>query len=100
MTTQSLRNSMNRSHARPVFLLIPLALAWLALSPTARAQCGLGCSYENTFLGVNALLSNTTGNYNTANGFTALLYNTIGSYNTATGASALYYNAASSNTAT
>jgi hypothetical protein len=38
-TIQSVRNSLNRSPWRRGFLLIPLALAlaWLALSPTARA---------------------------------------------------------------
>jgi hypothetical protein len=95
------------------FLLIPLALAlaWLALSPTAQAVCREGCdsSHFNTFLGDDALLnnttgfsntaigyqslqSNTTGNYNTANGVLALGSNTTGSYNTANGVSALYHN--------
>jgi hypothetical protein len=75
------------------FLLIPLAfaLAWLALSPTARADCREGCtSIGNTFLGDDALLNNTTGFNNTAIGFQALHDNTTGNSNTAIGYSALY----------
>jgi hypothetical protein len=41
---------------------------------------------------VNALLSNTTGNYNAANGAQALYHNTTGSNNTANGYNALFNN--------
>lgn len=53
---------------------------------------GGGSIAENTAIGANALLSNTTGNYNTANGRNALYSNTTGSVNTANGRSALFYN--------
>jgi hypothetical protein len=94
-------------------VLIALALAWLALSPGARATCQEGClTNDNTVLGedalisntgsgntatgFDALLSNTTGHYNTAIGFQALLGNTIGSFNTANGDQALQNNTAGS----
>jgi hypothetical protein len=137
LTIPSIRNSISRpplrrglprkqqrprTQARWIirgFLLIPLALAWLALLPTAQAQCRNGCDGDNTFLGdsalqhniggdgdyntaigYEALYSNTTGDYNTANGADALYSNTTASYNTATGYLALYYNNADFNTAT
>jgi hypothetical protein len=92
-TTLSLRNSMNRSPLG-AFLLIPLLLACFALSPQARAVCQEGCdtTFHNTFLGNDALISNTTGYFNTAIGFNALLSNTDGFSNTATGAFALDLN--------
>ncbi|MBA3834062.1 MAG: tail fiber domain-containing protein [Chthoniobacterales bacterium] len=101
-------------------LLLPFALAWLALPPKAQAICQQGCDLilENTFLGNNALSSNTTGYddtavgsdalsnntngiFNTAIGRLALSNNTDGFYNTAIGMSALFSNTtASYNTAT
>jgi hypothetical protein len=102
------------------FLFIPLALAlaWLALAPTARAVdpppdggypnqntaegddalFSLIAGYGNTAIGNDALYSNTDGSYNTATGWVALFVNT-GSYNTATGANALFNNSGSENTA-
>ena len=83
---------MNRSPLR-AFLLIPFLLGCFALSPQARAVCREGCGSDpsNTFLGDDALLSNTnTGN--TAVGAQALEFNTSGSENTATGAQALWNN--------
>ena len=97
---------MNRSsrHCGTVaFLLIPLALAWFALVPLARAVCQEGCdlSNGNTFLGDDALIQDTTGLDNTAIGFNALLSNTTGSYNTATGFQTLHSNTTGTfNTAT
>jgi len=107
-TLPSVTTSISRSPLRRAFLLIPLALAWFALSPAARAVCQEGCDtgsgntflgddallnntagVQNTALGFNALFSNTTGNQNTANGNAALSSNTIGSQNTATGQGAL-----------
>ena len=84
---------MNGSPLR-AFLLIPFVLASLALSPYARATCQEGCdvSNNNTFLGSDSLLSNTTGYQNTANGSKALFRNTAGYQNTASGSSALYRN--------
>jgi hypothetical protein len=58
-------------------------------------------STNNTFLGYQAGLINTTGYSNAANGVNALAYNTTGNNNTATGSSALIYNDKGSyNTAT
>lgn len=53
---------------------------------------GHGAVSSNSALGYQALLSNTTGNYNTANGYQALSSNTIGYCNTAFGYQALYSN--------
>ncbi len=94
MKTFPLRNSMNRSSCRLALLLIPLALGCFALSPNAKAACQNGCdtSNGNTFLGDDALLSDTTGQDNTANGVNALLSNTTGADNTAIGAFALKSN--------
>ena len=76
-----------------MFLLIPFALACFTLSPQARADCQEGCdTNNNTFLGDDALISNTTGVDSTAIGFDALFSNTTGSANTATGFEALENN--------
>src|SRR2546430_4116241 len=66
---------------------LALVVAWLALSPQARAVCQQGCDLtnQNTFLGDDALISNTTGIDNTAIGFEALFSNTTGGNNTASG---------------
>jgi endosialidase-like protein len=92
MTTLQLTNSVNRSHIRLAFLLIPLAC--FALAATARATCQEGCdlSNGNTFLGDDALSSNTTGFDNAAVGSKTLTVNTTGSYNTAVGFNALFSN--------
>jgi hypothetical protein len=47
---------------------------------------------NNTAIGSNALLNNTSGNGNTATGFQALLSNTTGFGNTANGGAALIFN--------
>jgi len=111
MTILHLRKSIGRSPLRRAFLLIPLALAWLALSPTVRAVLpapdggypgnntaegddalfSLTTGTDNTAVGFNALYNNT-GYFNTANGSQALLSNTTGQSNTANGGSALYSN--------
>ena len=89
-TTFPLKHSMKRSHYPLASLLIPLALACFALSPDAKAVCENGCgTIRNTFLGDDALLSNTTGNDNTAIGYHALSSNNIGRFNTAAGVNAL-----------
>ena len=125
MTTLSIRNSISRPPLRRGlprkqprkrsgprtqamwiirgFLLIPLALvlAWLALSPTARAVTPApdgGYPYENTAEGTDALFSLIGGWVgNTAIGFDALYFNTTASYNTATGDYALYHNTTGDN---
>ena len=121
MTTLQLRESSGPAIAGRGFLLTPFVftLAWLALSPLARAQCRDGCDSnhgstfqgvfalganttgaENTAFGDAALNLNTTGSANTAVGFDALLTNKTGSANTATGFGALFKNTATNNTAT
>jgi hypothetical protein len=91
------------SPARPLARLVTgAALAWLALSPTARSACRQGCDIinSNTFLGDQALVNNSTGFTNTAIGANALSSNDNGAYNTAIGYSALISNTAgNSNTA-
>jgi hypothetical protein len=105
MTTRSLRHSINPSPFRAGFLLLQLvlALARPALSQTPRAQdaCREGCDFPlaGTYLGLNALVNNTTGFGNTATGSLALVYNSSGNYNTATGDVALSSNTSGSNNA-
>jgi trimeric autotransporter adhesin len=105
MTTLHLRKSISRSPLRLAVLLIPLALACFALSPTAQAQLPSptpdgGYPGDNTAEGTNALFSLTTGIDNTASGFQALYSNTTGGFNTATGWHALVSNTGDFNTAT
>ena len=103
---------MNRSPWRLSFLLnaLALAVAWLAPSQLANAQCPQICNANlgntalggfalrgdngnnNTAIGYSALSSNTIGNNNTATGFNALLSNTGGFGNTASGGNALELN--------
>jgi hypothetical protein len=92
-TTLSAGDSISRSPLRYGLFLIPLALAWFALSPTAQAQLSPapdgGYPNDNTAEGTDALFSLTTGPDNTAIGFEALFSNTTGDSNTATGSQAL-----------
>jgi len=84
--TSLTRNSISRSPLRNGFFLIALILACFALSPQARAVCREGClTNQNTVLGDDALLNNTTGTDNTATGVDALLNNTTGENNIALG---------------
>ena len=84
-TTLPFKHSINRV-PRQLALLIPLALASLALLPQARAVCQEGClTNNNTVLGDDALVKNT-GTDNTAIGFNALFSNTTGSWILITGA--------------
>ena len=94
MTTLHLRKSISRSPLRVRFLLIPLVLAWLAISPQGRAVCRHGCDTgnSNTFLGNDALINNTTGHENTAIGNVALLSNTTGYANISVGSETLEFN--------
>jgi hypothetical protein len=110
MTTPSIKNSISRPPLRRGlprkqqfprtqamwiirgFLLIPLALVCVPLAMQAQT-CQQGClGNENTVLGDDALLNNTTGSYNTANGGYALYSNTTGNSNIATGYGALFGN--------
>ena len=86
---------MNRSSLPRGFILIPLALAWFALSPTARAVDPApdgGYPGDNTAEGTDALFSLTGGTENTALGADALYYNAGGTGNTAVGHSTLLSN--------
>jgi hypothetical protein len=103
---------IGRSPLRCGLFLIPLVLAWFALSPTVRAVVpapdggypnqntaegedalfSLTTGINNTAIGFQALHDNTTGNQNTANGDAALTNNTIGYGNTANGEAALFSN--------
>jgi hypothetical protein len=110
---------MNRLPLRLGFLLnaLALAVAWLAPSQLANAQCQQICDSSNVGFGVNILVNNvgtgntaigdgvlfrnTIGTYNTAIGYAALTDNTTGSDNTVTGAYALLLNTSGGdNTAT
>ncbi len=114
MTTLHLRESIGPATAGRGVLLVPLALAWFALSPTpnafgvspapdggyvgantaegTNALFHLTSGISNTAIGFDALFYNTTGGYNTANGASALAFDTTGSYNTANGNQALFSN--------
>src|SRR5438876_860042 len=83
MTTLQLRKSNGRLPWRRAFILIALTLGCFAFSPQARAACQQGCDLANfnTFLGDDALNSDTTGTDNTAIGRDALFSNTTGGSN-------------------
>jgi hypothetical protein len=95
MTTLRLRKSIGRSPLRIGLLLIPLALAYFALSPSVQAlnpPPDGGYPRGNTAEGEDSLNGLTVGHDNTAIGFNALSIDTTGSLNTATGALALQHN--------
>jgi hypothetical protein len=75
-------------------VIIALTLGCFGLLPHAPAACQKGCdrTNANTFLGDDALSSNTAGSDNTATGVFALKSNTDGYFNTATGSNALLSN--------
>ena len=87
MTIQHVGKSIDQSPLRRVFLLIPLVLVCLALSPAARGQDGTvgNPANNNTAEGFSALKSLTTGVNNTAVGNSALSSDTTGNNNTAVG---------------
>ena len=93
---KSIRKSfMGRGHGSLATSLPMLLLAFAFATSAARAQEG------NTATGVDALVSNTTGDFNTAIGLAALLSNSTGANNTANGFEALASNSSgNSNTAT
>ena len=74
--------------------------ATLTGTTALRGSYGGGAITSNFAAGDGALVSNTTGSYNTASGVSALYYNTTGYNNTASGMNALFSNSTgSSNTA-
>ena len=82
MTTQSIRNSISPSPLRRRLFLAGMVFSfvWLALSLDAWAVCQEGCDINlgSTFLGNDALSSNTIGFDNTGIGAFALFSNTTG----------------------
>src|SRR5690349_1729291 len=102
MTTRYLRKSIDRSPLRLGLLLILPALVHFALSPNAQAvnpPPDGGYPNFNTAEGTNALLSLTSGIYDTALVANTLKLDTSGSFNTAVGGLALPNNDGSGNTA-
>jgi len=86
-----------------ILLFVAFTVVCFALSPTAHAVVPPpdgGYPGGNTAEGQNALLSLTTGSYNTGVGLLSLSSNTTTSLNTAIGAGALLANTANQNTAT
>src|ERR1051325_12087637 len=84
-------------------LIIVFTFCFLTPSPIAQAVSPApdgGYPGGNTAEGQNALLSRSTGQYNTAVGFFSLTGDTTGSFQPALGAGALVANTASRNTAT
>jgi hypothetical protein len=70
-TTFTSKHSMSRWYCPPVLTLVPLVLAWIALSPLARAvdpPPDGGYPNFNTAEGEDTLFSLTTGNNNTGIG--------------------------------
>jgi uncharacterized coiled-coil protein SlyX len=104
MTTLQLKKSIEYPALRRGLLLFALALAYIAVSPAARAVTPApdgGYANENTAEGTNALFSVTSGDHNTATGFESLFSNTTGVANTATGHNTLGSNTTGNhNTAT
>jgi hypothetical protein len=80
--------------ATPVFLVV-LGFIWLAPLPKAQGVSPApdgGYSGGNTAEGQNALLSLTSGVYNTGVGIFSLLSNSTGKFNTGVGAGVLLAN--------
>jgi uncharacterized coiled-coil protein SlyX len=99
----SLRNSMNYPPSPRGFVLIPLILACFAFCQQAQSATDTpdpgSISLGNTADGQLALLSLTTGIYNSAFGFYAALSVSDASFDTAVGAGALLLDTAGTNTA-
>ncbi len=94
MTTPHLQKSISRSPSRLALLLIPLVFACFALSQSAQGVVPPpdgGYPGGNTAEGQDALLSLTTGPFNTAVVWLLLFSNTDGSFNTAVGAGTLAF---------
>jgi hypothetical protein len=101
-TTILSTNSIHRSLGRSL-LLVSLLIVCFGPLPLAQAVVPApdgGYPGGNTAEGQNALLSLSTGTYNSAVGLFSLLSNTEGNFNTAVGAGTLLVNTADNNTAT
>ena len=93
----------DKNYIMKILLFVAFTVVCFALSPTAHAVVPPpdgGYPGGNTAEGQNALLSLTTGSYNTGVGLLSLSSNTTTSLNTAIGAGALLANTANQNTAT
>ena len=98
-----IKTSIERPLWRPTFILIVLALASFAISPEAHAVVPPpdgGYPGGSTAEGQDALLSLTTGIYNTAIGWLSLSAITTGRSCTGVGTGTLIANTADNNTAT
>jgi endosialidase-like protein len=85
-------NCIQRSLLRSALLFVSLLIGCFGLLPVVQAVSPPpdgGYPGGNTADGTSALLSLTTGTYNTGVGFLSLLSNTEGQFNTAIGAGAL-----------
>jgi hypothetical protein len=94
---------MKNQNVANIFAIVLLALGFSALCPVAQAVVPApdgGYPGGNTAEGQNALLSLTTGTYNTGVGIFSLLSLTDGQFCTGVGAGTLLSNTGSSNTAT
>jgi hypothetical protein len=83
-------------------VLIPVLACFSALPSSQAVNPPPDGGYPggNTAEGQNALLSLTTGTYNTVVGLSSLRSNLTGDFNTAIGAGTLFANTADANTAT
>jgi hypothetical protein len=98
-----LMSPIRRSLGRAALLFVSLLISFFALCQQVRSATDTPdpgpLPVSNTADGQGALLSLTTGLYNSAFGFDALLANTDASFNTGIGAGALLLNNGSQNTA-
>ena len=102
-TPNPFTNCIHSSSKWPVLLCLLLLIGCFELLPKAQAVSPPpdgGYPNGTTAEGDNALLSLTTGLYNTAVGFYSLASVTTGDVNTAIGTGALFFNTADQNTAT
>src|SRR5262245_33789197 len=102
-TTSTIKNPINESLFRCVFISVPFLLMCVTFLPGAQAVSPApdgGYAGGNTAKGQNALLRLTTGTFNTAIGLLSLESLTEGKFNTGVGAGTLELNTADQNTAT
>src|SRR5215471_9174674 len=100
--TRSITDWIKISRCQRALFFIPVVLACFALPTGAQAVSPPpdgGYAEGNTAEGDDALLSLTSGLYNTAIGFISLESDTEGNLNTAVGAGTLLVNTAGENTA-